>query len=214
MSTFFNNGIEFVLPGVYKAFPREWAEQFLKQGTIYFTNLVIFQRDEDVERGDPLEGTSVTIRQGVRCTADYLNPIFVFCSTMETDSNIVLNTWRDRDTVLQITDTLSFVNRIKDAAVERKNDIRGMQVGPVTYDKDAGGHREYHWAEGIFQKNMRYTSQKEFRIALVGDVRIKCEKHIVLTIGDCSDIALIVELKNPNHAIHSDGNSAALHSRR
>lgn len=89
MSTFFNNNIEFVLPGVHKAFPREWAEQFLKQGTIYFTNLVTFQRDEDVVRGDPLEGTSVTIRQGVRCTADYLNSIFVFCSTMETDPNIV-----------------------------------------------------------------------------------------------------------------------------
>jgi hypothetical protein len=112
---------------------------------------------------------------------------------METDPDIVLSTWSDRDTVLQITNTLSFVNRIKGAAVERRNDIIDMQVGPVTYDKDAGSHREYHWAEGIFQKNMRYTSQKEFRIALVGDVRIKCEEHIVLTIGDCSDIDRIME---------------------
>ncbi|MBC2715321.1 MAG: hypothetical protein HF978_08440 [Desulfobacteraceae bacterium] len=214
MSTFFINGIEFVLPGIFKAYPREWAEQFLKKGTIYFTNLVIFQRDEDFERGDPLESTSVTIRQGVRCTADYLNPIFVFCSTMESDPNIVLSTWRDRDTVLQITDTLSFINRIKDAVVERKIDIRGMQVGPVTYDKDAGSRREYHWVEGIFQKSMCYTGQKEFRIALVGDVRIKCEEHIVLTLGDCSDIARIMESPNPNHAMHPGGNSAAHHSRR
>jgi len=182
-----------VLPGIFKAYPRKWAVQFLEEGTIYFTNLVIFQQDENVERGDPLEGSSVTIRQGIRCTADYLNPIFVFCSTMETYPNKVLSTWSDRDTVLQITDTLSFVNRIKDASVKRKDDIRGLQVGPVTYDKDAGSHREYHWADGIFQKSMRYNGQKEFRIALVGDARIKCEEHIMLTLGNCSDIARIME---------------------
>ena len=51
MSTFINNGIEFVLPGIFKAYPREWAVQFLEQGTIYFTNIEIFRRDEDAERG-------------------------------------------------------------------------------------------------------------------------------------------------------------------
>ncbi len=214
MNAFINNGIEFVFPGIFKAYPRNWAAQFLEEGTIYFTNIEIFQQDEDEERGDPLEGSSVTIRQGIRCTADYLNPIFVFCSTMETDPNKLLSTWKDRDTVLQITDTLLFVNRIKDAAVKRNDDIRKLQVGPVTYDKDAGSFREYHWAEGIFQKSMRYNGQKEFRIALVGDVRIKCTKHIMLNLGNCSDIARIIECKNPNHAIHSDGNSTALHSRR
>jgi hypothetical protein len=192
MSTFFNNGIEFVLPGVFKAYPREWAAQFLEYGTIYFTNIEIFKRDEDVERGDPLECTSVTIRQGVRCTANYTNPIFVFCTTMETDPDMVLSTWRDRDTVLQITDTLSLINRIKDAAV-KKGDIQSMQVGPVTYDKDAGSYRGYHWAEGIFQKSMRHNGQKEFRIALVGDCRIECEEHIKLTLGNCSDIARIMK---------------------
>jgi hypothetical protein len=75
MNAFINNGIEFVLPGIFKAYPRKWAVQFLEEGTIYFTNLAIFQQDENIERGDPLEGTSVTIRQGIRCTADYLNPI-------------------------------------------------------------------------------------------------------------------------------------------
>jgi len=193
MSAFFNNGIEFVLPGIFKAYPRDWAVQFLEDGTIYFTNLAIFHRDENIERGDPLEGSSVTIRQGIRCTASYLNPIFVFCSTMETDPDTVLNTWSDRDTVLQIKDTLSFINRIKAAAVKRKNDIQGLKVGPVTYDKDAGSHRNYHWAEGIFQKSMRYNDQKEFRIALVGDVRIKGEEHIMLTLGNCSDIARIMK---------------------
>ncbi len=193
MNSFINNGIEFILPGIFKAYPQDWATQFLEKGTIYFTNIVLFQQDENEERGDPLEGSSVTIRQGIRCTADYLTPIFVFCSTMETDPNKVLSTWSDRDTVLQVTDTLLFVNRIKEAAVKRKSDIRALKIGPVTYDKDAGSFRKYHWAEGIFQKSMRYNGQKEFRIALVGDVRIKCEKHIKLNLGNCSDIARIME---------------------
>jgi hypothetical protein len=112
---------------------------------------------------------------------------------METDPDMVLSKWRDRDTILQITDTLSFINRIKDADVKIKNDIQRMQVGPVTYDKDAGSHREYHWAEGTFQKSMRHNGQKEFRVALVGDVRIKCEEHIILTLGNCSDIVRIMK---------------------
>ena len=91
--------------------------QFLEHGTIYFTNLEIFKRDEDVERGDLLEGTSVTIRQGVKCTAHYSNPIFVFCTTMETEPDMVLSKWQDRDTILQITDTFSFINRVNDAFV-------------------------------------------------------------------------------------------------
>jgi len=56
MNAFINNGIEFVLPGIFKPYLRERAVQFLEKGTIYFTNLAIFQQDENVERGDPSEG--------------------------------------------------------------------------------------------------------------------------------------------------------------
>lgn len=108
MSTVFKDGIEFILPGIQKAYPRMWAEGFLSTGRVFFTNLEIFRAEEDSERGDSLEGTSVTIRQGVRCTANYLNPIFVWCGTMESEPETILATWRDRDTVIQITDPLAF----------------------------------------------------------------------------------------------------------
>lgn len=117
---------------------------------------------------------------------------------METDPCAILNTWNDRNTVLQITDPLSFISRIKDAVAEKENsDIVAIHAGPVTYDKDAGSHRAHHWVEGIFQKNMRYNSQKEFRIALTGITRIAEKPQIVLNIGDCSEIARIIE--SPNH---------------
>jgi hypothetical protein len=35
---------------------------------------------------------------------------------METDAKVILETWKDRDTVVQIYDTLHFTHRIRDAA--------------------------------------------------------------------------------------------------
>ena len=193
MNTLFQEGIEFVLPGIYKAYPRTWAEDLLNSGRIYFTNIEIFRADENPQRGDPLECTSITVRQGVRCTGCYANPIFVWCSTMETDPTLIIETWKDRDTVLQITDTLKFAERIRDAAVRLKPKIQGLQVGPVTYDKDEGSFRVYHWAEGILQKSLRFSCQKEFRLALVGNFSIQNDENVILELGDCTDIARIVE---------------------
>jgi hypothetical protein len=192
MSTFFKEGIEFVLPGIFKAYPIVWAEQFLQDGTVYFTNIEVFRKDDNQERGDPLEGMSVTMRKGVRCTGDYAVPIFVWCATMETNPVIILKTWGDRDTVLQVTNTLNFAQRVRDAAVARKTDFISMHVGPVTYDKDEGSYRDYHWVEGVFQKNFRHNGQKEFRFALVGDGCLQGEEHVKLVLGDCRDIARIV----------------------
>jgi hypothetical protein len=193
MSSLYQEGIEFIFPGIYKAYPCEWAEKFLHTGEIYFTNIEIFRADEDQQRGDPLEGTSITIRQGVRCTGGYGCPIFVWCSTMETDPTVILNTWKDRDAVVQITDTLGFARRIRDVSAGLKPSINVfLQIGPITYDKDEGSHRQYDWSEGIFQKNICFNGQKEFRFALVGDTNTKSCKEIILKLGDCNNIARIL----------------------
>lgn len=193
MSSLYQEGIEFIFPGIYKAYPREWAEKFLYEGEIYFTNLEIFKTAEDEQRRDPLEGTSITIRQEVRCTSSYASPIFVWCSTMETDPKVILNTWKDRNTVVQITDTLEFARRIRNVALELKPNIKVLlQVGLITYDKDDGSHRKYDWAEGIFQKNIRFNGQKEFRFSLVGDSNMNKNNEIILKLGDCTDIARIL----------------------
>lgn len=191
MGTFFHEGIEFVLPGILKAYPQNWANQLICDGTIYLTNLDVIRKDEHPKRGDPLEGVSVTIRNATRCTADYLNPIFVWCSTMETEPERILATWQDRDTVLQITNTLEFARRILQAAKKNPH-IMGFHVGPVTYDKDEGSHTDYHWVEGIFQKGLLYNEQKEFRFALVGECDIQQEENVVLNIGSCTDIVRTV----------------------
>lgn len=191
MNAIIQDGIQYVLPGIFKAYRRDWAEEFLRDGTIYFTNLKEFRTNEHSERGDCQEGTGITIRQGQRCTTNPLNPIFVCCFTMETDLSVILDTWKDRDTIVQICNTICFAKRIRDAALEIK-EICFIQIGPVTYDKDEGSRRAYYWGENIFQKNLRFSDQKEFRFALIGECCIQTEKEIVLRLGDCTDIALIL----------------------
>jgi hypothetical protein len=192
MSTIFQGDIEFFLPGIYKAYSLDWAKDFLA-GRIYFTSKEKFRADEDPQRGDQLECTCITVRQGVKYEANYITPIFVWCSTMETDPTVILETWEDRDTLLQITNTLMLARRVRDAAARLKPKISKLAVGPVTYDKDEGSYREYHWVEGIFQKNLRFSGQKEFRFALVGDQSINHEDEVILEIGDCTDIARILK---------------------
>ena len=186
---------------IYKAYRSEWTEMLISEGTLYFTSLESFQRDEHTERGDSLEGTGIVIRQDQRCTTSSLNPIFVCCFTMETDRECILTTWKDRDAVVQICDTLTFAKRISDYvnAHEMEMPLR-VQVGDVAYDKDEGSYREPFRGESTFQKNQRFRGQKEFRFALEGWTNKQSEyekllvdgKHLVLRLGDCSDIMRIV----------------------
>ena len=179
MSSFFHDGIEMILPSVSKAYPEAWAHDFLNDGKMYFTNAAVFQRDEHPDRGDPFE------------CSDYINPIFIWCATMESQPSAVLNFWSDRDSVVMIKNSLRIAELIRNAASLDKNVIN-FQVGPVVYNRDLEHERDYFWGRGIFQKDYRFSGQKEFRFALVGASSSKEEEHIVLQLGDCNDIAQLM----------------------
>lgn len=199
MSTIFHESIEYILPGIFKAYPAAWAQELIDHGKIHFTNLRVFRNDVSFNRGDVMEGTAITIRNETACTSDYVNPVFVWCSSMETNFATILDYWGDRDCVVQITNTLSFAQRISDAAFAAYgHKIYGLQVGPVTYDKDVGSRRDYHWAEGIFQKNYAYSVQKEFRFAMVGDCCLEGEDEIVLSLGCCEGVVRLAYTLDKN----------------
>lgn len=61
----------------------------------------------------------------------------------------------------------------------------------MTYDKDEGSRRRDFWAQAAFQKNLRFSHQKEFRIALVGDYALADENNIFLSIEGPDDSARI-----------------------
>jgi hypothetical protein len=111
---------------------------------------------------------------------------------METNPRVILETWRDRDTVVQICNTLELARRIRDAAHAMKPKVYNLHVGPVTYDKDEGSRCSYYWGAFIFQKNIRFNEQKEFLFALISDSNMQNEPHVVLRLGNCNDLLRIL----------------------
>ena len=112
MTTFIHDNIEFVVPTVFRATMRDWAEDLIQNGNVWFTNIQEFIDDPHSQRGDTNEGRSVVIRNDVRCTNEYMEPIYVFCCTLDTRLCRVLETWSDKDCVIQILDTIEFARRI------------------------------------------------------------------------------------------------------
>jgi hypothetical protein len=185
-------GVEYILPAIFKAYPLKHAEDFLK-GIVYFTNLCVFRKDEDEQRGDPLEGIGVSVQKDVACTTRFQqSPIFVWCSTMETQKETILETWRERDTVIEVFNLLEFINRIITAGRKHESASGSLHIGPVTYDKDTGSHRATQIIDGLFQKNLKYQHQKEFRFAIYGIHELSSKNELILELGDVSDIARFV----------------------
>ena len=185
------------MPTVFKATMREWAED-LQNGTIHFTHIQKFIDDQDAQRGDSNEGSQAVIRNGVRCNVEYIVPIYVWCCTLETRPCRVIETWPDKNCVIQILDTIEFANRIAVAVGNQPQKLSLLKVGPVVYTKTVGGHERNDWADGIFQKDGRYDGQKEFRFALSGMTGDQDKKDdIILTLGPCHDIVRIALVINP-----------------
>lgn len=200
MTAFMHDDIEYVMPTVFKATMSNWARELIDHGTVYFTNIRRFIDDPNSERGDANEGKQIVIRNGVRCTLNYSMPIYVWCCTLDTQACRVIQTWPDKDCVIQILDTVGFARRITCALGKHRPKLWPLHVGPVVYTKTSGGHEKIDWADGVFQKDDRYDGQKEFRFALSGQTGDAPEDHIVLKLGPCQDIVRIALTMNPEQA--------------
>lgn len=185
------------MPTVFKATMRDWASELIRNGTIYFTNIQQFAADPHSERGDPNEGRQVVIRNEVRCTAEYPMNVYVWCCTLDTQACRVIQTWSDKNCVIQILDTVEFAKRITTALRKQHPKLWPLHVGPVVYTKTSGGYEKTDWADGVLQKDERYDGQKEFRFALTAQSGDEPEDHVVLTLGPCQDIVRIDLIINP-----------------
>ena len=200
MTTFIHDDIEYVMPTVFKATMHKWANDFIQNGTVYFTNIQQFVTDTHPERGDANEGRQILIRNGVRCTAEYLMPVYVWCCTLDTQVCRVIRTWPDKNCVMQILNTVEFARRITRALGAQRLKLWPLHVGPVVYTKTSGGHEKTDWADGVFQKDERYDGQKEFRFALTAQSGDKPEDHVVLELGSCQEIVRIALTVNPEQS--------------
>lgn len=200
MTAFIHDNVEYVMPTVFKATMYGWARDLIDNGTIYFTNIKRFIEDPDLNRGDRNEGKHVLIRNGIRCTSDPSMPVYVWCCTLDARPCRVIETWADKDCVIQVLDTVEFAKRINGAIAECQLDLWPLQVGPVVYTKTTGGYENDNLADGVFQKDEHYDSQKEFRFALCGRTGQEPEENIILNLGTCNDIVRIALIINPESA--------------
>jgi hypothetical protein len=189
------NGVEydkFPPPSVlWRATRDSYAQDTIQKGLIYFTNANEFRMDINHERGDLTETDGNFIRQGVPCATGHTNPIFLFCTTFESNADAVLALWRDYDTVICIHNPQMLAERMLKAAINQGVKIISFHAGSPSYDKYRGGTNPYHWAESIYQKPEKYMPQKEYRFAIVGDYSLISTKQIILNIGSCEDFISI-----------------------
>ncbi len=140
-----------------------------------------------------MEGTFVNSVGSSKYSSTYMNQIFVWCATTESDPRKNLRIWKDRDTVIEIYDLAKLLLKIKKSVSKKKLKVQ-IPAGLVSYDKDQGSNSPCHWEQGIYQKNEKYVRQSEFRIALVALVEIN-EENIMLNLGCCKDVARIIYSK-------------------
>ncbi len=184
---------EYVIPTIRKVTDSAWAKQMISEGIIYLTNLEVFIKDENQERGDKNERKGTFIYNDIKCYSENDNSTFVWCGSLENEKDVLLDIWKDRNTVVHISNTIEFGERIRKSF----NSIYVYEgwfyySGIVSYDKDFGTKQDYYWGECIFQKNLKYKRQREYRLAMVTDPQLKVEDNICLTLGDCSDLISII----------------------
>lgn len=208
MATTILNGIEYeeIPPpaDVWRATKHSYAKGLVEAGLLFLTNADVYRNDPDPERGDSTETDGTFIRKGIRCTTGHTNPIFLWCTTLESDTKTVLASWSDCDTVVRIHNPQELAQRIVKSAKAQGVDGISFHCGKPTYDKSRGGTNPYHWSESIYQKPERYALQKEYRFALVANFSMIDVERIKLYLGPCRDLISIVDTKRANKAMESD----------
>ena len=190
------NGIEYAEipppPDLWRATKYSYAIDLIEKGLLYLFNAQKYRDDPDSERGDLTETDGKFIRQGTSCITGHTNPIFLWCTTLNSNPDAVLSVWQDYDTIVHIREPQIFAERILRTA--RNQGVKGVSfhAGKSIYDKEKGGVQPYHWAESIFQKPEGYVQQSEYRFALVGDYSMTGVQKIELLLGPCDDLVSVV----------------------
>lgn len=188
------NGIDFLEypppDSIYRATQYQFAQDLIKNGNFKFTNLEHYKTIENEDYRDTSEGHGVIFRQGIRCNVGFVNSIYIFCASTNSNPKELLNCFAECDTVVQIHDVTTFTERILSYCRNQGFDGHGFVAGLVCYDKDNGGTRSHWGQEGIFQKHKKYNDEDEYRIALYRKNNDD-SLYYNIELGNCSDIISI-----------------------
>lgn len=159
-------------------------------------------------QNDPYENEWMGIINDEPCYTDSSNPPFIFCaSTLDADSDKLLTVDSTYDTIVTIHDTLTFFRQIVNKV--RQLICCSFGASHINYDRGEPS-TSYWWWGNTFQKCMKYSYQKEYRLAFQEQLRQsshpyeaitplyrkcdlacnddKCNPYAYLTIGSCAKI--------------------------
>lgn len=180
-----------------KAMERRWAEALLEEGAIRFGSLGSYQQWENAVLGDPDDGEGMFRVDGHSYDTGSINPVYAWCTSLAD-----LTPARTRqlasgvyNCVLRVHDPARLIQRIRASLAEECRTLH-LHCGEVSYsrgtelDKKSLNSQNFHF--NVFQKNSRFSPDREYRMALT-DVSLPPEstQAVDLKVGNCSDIMSI-----------------------
>lgn len=172
----------------------EWAVNLYEKGLIRLNSIEYYRKIENNDYiGDKNEGIGIVELNGHHLTSGSINKVYLYCFALpDTDIDLLKESDKSYDTIIQLYDTKTFINRIMKEAVIRKINLH-PHVGIVNYTKGTKTTKKEmeksKWHENIFQKDKKYQPQNEYRISFMDfDIKNNYEDYLSLEIGACNDI--------------------------
>lgn len=203
-------GIEFnELPApnrLMKAMERKYAERLRDCGEIMLRTIEYFRKWENEVLGDPNEGHGLFIHDAHQMQIGSHKEDFVFawCTSLPsiTPERIRLIAKEvGYDCMLTIRDPMTLFQRMRQSLLSTHPKYL-MQCGYVIYERGVAVEKDIllsktrKFQSNIFQKDKeKYADDFEYRIAVTnGTFTSSGCSELLLTVGDCTDIAFIEEL--------------------
>jgi hypothetical protein len=186
---------------------RQWAEEFISRGTIRFGFLQSYRDLGNDVLGDSNDGLGMLQVCGHGYEVGSVNAVYASCYALPDISveriRILANAGK-YCSMIRINSPQSLIERIAEHACARK---LWTQCGRVNYTRGAEVSLEELSSQGfhfnVFQKSARFSEDREFRVSLTNvntDPEQAVLSEIKLNLGDCSDIAEVVDLSGERPA--------------
>lgn len=205
-NTIIDDGLEYSTypppTALVKVMKRCYAQQLITEGIMKFGSLETYRSWENAVLGDRNDGIGMFHLDGRLCTVGSGNPVYAWCASLPdvTPERIrLLASHGGYDCLVRIHQPRVLLKRFSDAL-----EARGQRLFPhcakVSYnkgeevDKVTLNSQKFHF--NVFQKDVDFANDREYRLSLTAAGNSRAKKHICLIIGNCIDIMEIEELPN------------------
>ena len=186
-----------------KVMKRRWAEKFATVGAIRFGNLEGYRRWENAVLGDPSDGEGMFRMNGHPYTVGSSNHVYAWCAShpeIACQRLLELADYGEYDCLVRISEPRTLIQRVRTALLSLDRNLL-LHCSAVSYnrgsevDKATLNSQKFHF--NVFQKAPRFSEDCEYRLSLTDAGSLsQSREHIVLEVGDCSDILNIEDLQN------------------